>query len=154
MKRAGRLLIIAACLLLAGCASRGGDVRLEAPTLQLEGLGLDSGWVRLALLVHNPNDHPLQLQGVSLAMRIEGSELFVDDWPLGLEIGPRVNERLRLETRARPATARGLLERGRERGVNIGYTLEMDMRVRGQSDVSDERADYLHPVPGQSGQFR
>jgi len=147
-------LLIAFSLLLAACASGGGDVRSEPPTLQIEGLALEPGRVRLDLLVHNPNDHPLELQGVSLAMEIEGSELFSDDWPLTLRMGPRVNERLQLETRLQPDPGRLLLERGRERGASIAYSLEMEIRVAGQGNKRDEREDFLHPVPGQQGQFR
>lgn len=154
MKHVRCLLLIPFSLLLAACASGPGDVRSEPPTLQIEGLGLQSGRVRLDLLVHNPNDHPLELQGVSLAMVLEEVELFADDWPLTLQMGPRVNERLQLETRVRPGGSRLLEKQGRERGASIGYSLELEIRVAGQADRSGKRSDFLHPVPGQPGQFR
>jgi LEA14-like dessication related protein len=155
MKRARCLLLIFASLLLAACASGGGDVRSEPPTLQIEGLALQSGRVRLDLLVHNPNDHPLKLEGVSLAMEIDdGSALFADDWPLTLQMGPRVNERLQLETRVQQPAGRRLLEQGRARRASIGYALEMEIRVTGQGNKRGERTNFLHPVPGQPGQFR
>lgn len=149
-----RIALMLCCALLIACASRGIKVRSEPPTLQLESIALEPGRVRLAVLVHNPNDHPVVLDGASLAMRIDGSELFADDWPLDLDIGPSVTERLRLETRTRSGAARSVLERSRDRDATVGYVLDVEVRVDGSDPVRGNRADFLHPVPGQPGQFR
>lgn len=149
-----RIALTLCCAFLFACASRGIEVRSEPPTLQLESMALEPARVRLAVLVHNPNDHPVVLAGASLAMRIDGSELFADDWPLDLDIGPRVTERLRLETRTRSGPARNVLERSRDRDASVEYALDVEVRVDGNDPVRGSLANYLHPVPGQPGQFR
>lgn len=148
------LALLTLCVLAAACTTRGVQVQSEPPTLHLESLALSDARAHLALLVHNPNDHPVRLRGAALSLRVDGAELLSDDWPLDLEVSPRGNERLRLETGARTQTSRRLLERGGARDANIGYTLSAELRVDGLDNVAGELSDYLHPVPGQPGQFR
>ncbi|MGK7294928.1 MAG: LEA type 2 family protein [Candidatus Wenzhouxiangella sp. M2_3B_020] len=153
---APRVAIAAAvlCALLAACSTGPRKVRSEPPGLQVENLALEPSRVELGLILHNRNDHPITVTGAQLTMRVEGELLLDEDWPLALDIGPRLREHVRLEASARGDAVRRLENIMAERDASIAFRLTGELRIDGIDDSGRSVRGFLHPVPGQPGQFR
>lgn len=155
MNASVRLLAMAlATLAVAACSSSGPTVRQEPPGMQLENLRLDEGRARIGVLLHNPNDHPIQVHAVELEMSVGGNRLFSDRWSVTLDIGARGRERLGLETRGEIAAARRLTELDGRPDARTRYRLRAAIGLAEGEPVASEREGYLHPVPGQPGSYR
>ena len=142
------------CALLAGCSTGPRKVRAEPPGLQVENLAVEPPQVELGLILHNRNDHPITVTGARLTMRVEGELLLEEDWPLALDIGPRLRERVRREASARSDAVRRLENIMAERDASIAFLLTGELRIDGVDDTDRSLRGYLHPVPGQPGRFR
>ena len=144
----------AICALIAACSTGPRKVRSEPPGLQVENLALERSRVELGLILHNRNDHPIAVTGAQLTMRVEGELLFEENWTLALDIGPRLRERVRLDAAAGEDAVGRLKEIAAERDASISYRLTGELRIDGADDSERSVRGFLHPVPGQPGQFR
>lgn len=141
------------CLLCA-CATGQREIRLEPPSLQVESLRIENGTVYFRLLLHNRNDHDLYLSEAAVAMRIDGTELFNAAWQLDLDMGPRGRELVSLDAPALPdAAERVLADAGRDE-AGVPFELSSEIVIEGQRDAEIGQNGFLHPVPGQPGEFR
>jgi hypothetical protein len=155
MNASVRLLAVAlAAVAVTACSSSGPTVRQEPPGVQLENLRLDDGRARIGVLLHNPNDHPIQVRTVELEMSVAGNRLFSDRWSVMLDIGARGRERLGLETRGELVAARQLAELDGRPDARTRYRLRAAIGLAEEEPVAREREGYLHPVPGQPGSYR
>lgn len=148
------ILAALACALLAACSTGLRKVKSEPPGLQVENLALAASRVELGLILHNRNDHPITVTGAQLTMRVEGELLLDEDWPLTLDIGPRLREHVRLEASARSNAVRRLEDITVERDASIAFRLTGELRIDGINDSERSMRGFLHPVPGQPGHFR
>jgi len=140
--------------MLCACATGPREIRLEPPSLQVENLSIKDGTVYFRLLVHNRNDHVLYLSEAAVEMRIDGTELFDAAWQLDLDIGPRGRELVSLDTPARPAAASILSARGQAGDTGVPFELASEFVIENMRDSEISQKGFLHPVPGQPGEFR
>lgn len=148
------VLVLMAVTLGTACSSGGPTVRREPPGVQLESLRLDGDRARLGLLLHNRNDHRIQVRALRLAMMLGDETLIEDRWSVVLDIGPRVRERVPLETMARPGALDRLARLDAGDDASIGYRLLSEVELIDQSRTEQRREGFLHPVPGQPGRYR
>jgi hypothetical protein len=130
------------------------EIRLEPPSLQVENLRIHDGMVHFRLLVHNRNDHALYLSQAAVAMRIDGTELFNAAWQLDLDMGPRGRELVSLDAPAMPAAAEILLTLAQSGRTNVPFELSSDIVIENMRNAEIGQKGFLHPVPGQPGEFR
>lgn len=149
-----RGLLLATVCALAGCSAGPRQIRLEPPTLLVESLRIEDDLVHFRLLVHNRNDHNLNLESAAMAMRVDDAELFNAAWELDLDIGPRGRELLSLDAPAMPIAAEILLALGQSHRANERFELSSEIVIEGQRDAKTVQEGFLHPVPGQPGHFR
>jgi len=154
MKSARLILLPAVVCLLFACATGKREIRLEPPSLQVESLRIDDDTVHFRLLVHNRNDHVLYLSEAAVAMRIDGTELFNAAWQLDLDMGPRGRELVSLDAPAMAAAAEVLSAFGRSDGTGVPFELSAEFVIEDMRDAEIGQKGFLHPVPGQPGQFR
>ncbi len=154
MKISRLIVLLTAVYLLAGCATSAREIRLESPSLQVENLRIEDGMVYFRLLVHNRNDHVLYLSEAAVAMRIDGNELFNAAWQLDLDMSPRGRELVSLDATAMPAAA-GILSSVRPSDVaGVPFELSAEFVIEDMRDAEISQRGFLHPVPGQPGEFR
>ncbi|MFN2334877.1 MAG: LEA type 2 family protein [Wenzhouxiangellaceae bacterium] len=153
MKSMIRILTVLALLagLTSACSTSPMQIRSEQPTLEIDSLALLQGpRVAIELLVHNRNDHALELESLDLTMSLEQTRLFSNQWPMPLKIGARGRERITLHA---PASRDGAA-RLSELAGSLAYQLESTLVLQGQRNAKSQKSDYLHPVPGQPDRFR
>jgi LEA14-like dessication related protein len=143
-------LIPVAVLLAAGCA----QLRFQAPTTQLvavqvTGLGLEGGALRLLLDVHNPNAFALRATRVALGIDLEGTHFgdvaVTDDVGLPARATTQIPVPLSFTWAGMGAGARSLLGRGAVRfaidgQLTLGTPLgDKAVPVRGTGEVTLEQ---------------
>jgi hypothetical protein len=148
------LTALAVAVFATACSSGAPTIRREPPALQLETLRLDDSRARIGLLLHNRNDHPIEVRALRLGVTVEGESLIDDRWSLALRIGPRVRERVPLETVADAAGARRLDALDSSPATSIAYRLFAEIDLAEQTSAERQSDGFLHPVPGQPGSFR
>lgn len=141
------------CVLCA-CATGPREIRLAPPSLQVESLRIDDGTVHFRLLIHNRNDHVLYLSEAAVAMRVDGSELFNAAWQLDLDMGPRGRELVSLDAPALAAAADILSAPDRFGDAGVPFELSAEFVIEDMRDAEIGQRGFLHPVPGQPGEFR
>lgn len=141
-------------LMTTACSSGPIQVRLQPPSLQIENLRTEEGRVYLGLLVTNLNDHEIFVEGLQAVLEIDGMELLQRDWSLGLAIDPRGRERVNLQASANDRALQMLHDFESSGRRTVAYRLNGEMRLRDQRDGRIEQPGFLHPVPGQPGNFR
>lgn len=146
--------MLAAVCVLCGCAAGQREIRLEPPSLQVENLRIEDGVVHFRLLVHNRNDHVIYLSEAAVAMRIKGVELFNAAWQLDLDMGPRGRELVSLDAPAMPTAADILLAPEATVEAGVPFELTSEIVIRDMRDAEIGQTGFLHPVPGQPGEFR
>lgn len=146
--------MLAAVCALAACATGAREIRLQPPSIQVESLRIEDGVVHFRLLVHNRNDHVLYLSEAAVAMRIDGTELFNAAWQLDLDMGPRGRELVSLDAEATPAATTILAALGDSGEDSVSFELSSEIVIDGQRDAEIGQKGFLHPVPGQPGEFR
>lgn len=150
-----RLLVSLTLLcVLCGCATGPREIRLAPPSLQVESLRIDDGTVHFRLLIHNRNDHVLYLSEAAVAMRVDGSELFNAAWQLDLDMGPRGRELVSLDAPALKAAADILSTPDGFVGAGVPFELSAEFVIEDMRDAEIGQTGFLHPVPGQPGEFR
>jgi len=149
-----RIVLLTAACLLCACTTGPREIRLEPPSLQVENLRIEDGMVYFRLLVHNRNDHVLYLSEAAVAMRIDGAELFNASWQLNLDMSPRGRELVSLDAPARPATAKILSALGQSHAAGVPFELSSEFVIEDMRDSEINQEGFLHPVPGQPGEFR
>lgn len=154
MKLSRPIVLLTVACLLGGCATGPRQIRLEPPSLQVENLRIEDGTVHFRLLVHNRNDHVLYLSEVAVAMRIDGTELFNAAWQLDLDMGPRGRELVTLDAPAMPAGVETLSAFGSSGSTGVPFELSSAFVIEGMRDAEIGQSGFLHPVPGQPGEFR
>lgn len=154
MKSARLILLPVIVCLLCACATGKREIRLEPPSLQVESLRIENDTVHFRLLVHNRNDHVLYLSEAAVAMRIDGAELFNAAWQLDLDMGPRGRELVSLDAPAVPAGAEILATFDRSDRSGVPFELSAELVIDDMRDAEIGQKGFLHPVPGQPGQFR
>lgn len=147
------LLLTAACL-LGACAAGAGKIRLEPPSIQVESLRIEDDTVYFRLLVHNRNDHVLYLSEATVTMRIDGSELFNAAWQLDLDMSPRGRELISLDAPAMQAAAKILPGPGPSNTTGVPFELSAELVFGDMRNAEVDQRGFLHPVPGQPGEFR
>jgi len=154
MKRTRLLVTLTAICLLCACATGPREIRLEPPSLQVESLRIEDGKVYFRLLVHNRNDHVLYLSEAAVAMRIDGAELFNAAWQLDLDMGPRGRELVSLDAAAVQPAAEALSAAGSSSPAGVPFELSAEFVIADMRDAEIGQRGFLHPVPGQPGEFR
>ncbi|MBL37162.1 MAG: hypothetical protein CMP07_02015 [Xanthomonadales bacterium] len=154
MKLSRPIVLLTVVCLLGGCATGPRQIRLEPPSLQVENLRIEDGVVHFRLLVHNRNDHVLYLSEAAVAMRIDGTELFNAAWQLDLDMGPRGRELVTLDAPATPAGAEILSAAGQSGRAGLPFELSSAFVIEDMRDAEIGQKGFLHPVPGQPGEFR
>lgn len=154
MKLSGPIALLTAVCLLGACATGARQIRLEPPSLQVENLRIEDGTVHFRLLVHNRNDHVLYLSEAAVAMRINGAELFNAAWQLDLDMGPRGRELVTLDAPATPAGAEILSSLAQSGSAGVPFELSSELVMEDMRDAEIGQKGFLHPVPGQPGEFR
>lgn len=147
-------MVLALVLITGACASGPMQVRLQPPSLHIENLRTEAGRVHLGLLVSNHNDHEIFVEGLQAVLEIDGMELLQRDWPLGLAIDPRGRERVNLQASANDRALQMLRDFESSGRRTVAYQLRGEIRLRGQRNGRIEQPGFLHPVPGQPGNFR
>src|SRR6056297_3892938 len=94
MKSVCGLILVA--VLLTACAG-GPRVSSEPPDLQLDLLALAGERAQVVVLIHNPNDHPVDVVAIELRMELEDQLVFDQPWDIGLVMDARGRERVRFE---------------------------------------------------------
>ncbi|MDT8439390.1 MAG: hypothetical protein RQ729_10315 [Wenzhouxiangellaceae bacterium] len=148
------ILALLALLMLAACGSGPTRVRSEPPGLLLDLLALEGNQARIVVLLHNRNDHALAVSAIELRMLFDDEVLFEQPWTVNLMMDARGRERVVLETTVRASAAKRLtaLESGDQ--PSLRYQLQGGLELADQRDMPLDRTGFLHPVPGQPGQFR
>lgn len=154
MRHRGNILILAVACLIGACTTGPREIRLEPPSIQVENLRIEEGVVYFRLLVHNRNDHAIYLSKAAAAMRINGAELFNAAWQLDLDMGPRGRELISLEAPAAPAAAGVLVTPDAAGNTGLPFELSSEIVIEGMRDAEIGQTGFLHPVPGQPGEFR
>lgn len=147
------LLATVVCV-LGACASGQREIRLEPPSLQIENLRIDGGIVHFRLLLHNRNDHVLYLSEANITMRIDETDLFDAAWRLDLDMSPRGRELISLDAPALTVAAERLLANAGRGAAGVPFELSSEIVIEGQKKAEIEHTGFLHPVPGQPGEFR
>lgn len=154
MKIARLIVSLTAVCLLCACAMGPREIRLEPPSLQVESLRVEDGKVHFRLLVHNRNDHVIYLSEAAVAMRIDGAELFNAAWQLDLDMGPRGRELVSLDATAMQAAAELLSDGAPTSPAGVPFELSAEIVIADMRDAEIGQRGFLHPVPGQPGEFR
>lgn len=145
--------MVALIACLASCASSP-SVRSQPPALQIDVLALERDRARIILLLHNRNDHPLEISAINLRMRFDELTLFEQVWEVDLVMDARGRERVTLDASVDAVARNRLLALERGTQNNLAYRLEGAVELADQRDATVESDGFLHPVPGQPGQFR
>jgi len=148
------VIAILLALVSAACTSGPIQVRLQQPSLQIESLRAGDDRVHLGLLLHNPNDHAILVEGLQAVLEIDGMRLLERDWMLGLAMDPRGRERLNLQADVQASALQALREFQASGARTVPYRLRAEIQLRGQRNGRVEQPGFLHPVPGQPGNFR
>ncbi len=141
-------------LLITGCVGGRIEVRLQPPGVQVENIRLENGQIYLSLLLHNHNDHEILVETIHLRLEIEELDLLENEWTTMLGIDPRGRERIDLEAPDRSDASGRLVAATESEQRNVAYLLQAEMVLSGQRNGTIEQSGFLHPVPGQPGNFR
>lgn len=153
-----RLALRAALFLLiglsAGCQVGAGQLKGASLRVEFDGLVRDRDALSMSVLVLNPNDHKVLVEGANFNFTLEDRVPLTHEIRLDLDIAPRNRERIQIPLptdRDVLAVLKTLDEGTRTR---LSYTLEMELQLSERRPTRSRIEAFLHLVPGQSGRYR
>lgn len=149
-----RMAIVVLLGLAAGCQTGSDYLKGASMRVEFDGLTRDSDALTLSLLVLNPNDHSVLVEGATFRFTLENRESLTRELRLDLDIAPRNRERI-LVSLSPDRTVLEMLETldGGAR-TRLAYTLQTELLLQERRSTRSNIEAFLHRVPGQPGRYR
>lgn len=141
------------CVLVSmqGCSTSLNQIKDARLRVDIDHLERVEKGLRLVLLVHNPNDHPVLVESLSLSLALDGLEPVAGDTVVNLDIASRGRERMVIDLGTTPAIDRRMDRAMSSERSRLPYVLEGRMVVRERRDTRVHVEGVLYPVPGYPG---
>ena len=147
-------LVLVLAVLVAACGAQQLRISGKPPQWDIRNLDRDGQNIRAALGVRNVNDAPLQLDRLSLEIRLDDNLLMTVDEPLDLVVPSRGREVIRVEYTAALAGLEQLERLDSGDADSLPWRLAGNAVTDGGSEYEIDTEGWLYPVPGRAGHYR
>ena len=147
--------ILPVLLLISLCAACGpNQVKGKAPVVSISSMTVSGENLAATFNIRNINDVVMDIDQISITIRVQDVELTRHVNSLALSIDPNTTEEIAVEKLPEEFSRDLLAQLDQGEVANLPFFLEGQLHTQQDGNVPFRYEGYLYPVPGRPGHYR